>query len=101
MKNQTIKCPTCGEPIDIEHALFQKLDERIRTEYQIKLNSKLEEVDRQKKDLATERAEIEVTIDRMLKDRMESERMRIENENSSRLAAYREELERKSAELSD
>jgi hypothetical protein len=92
-----IKCPNCGHIFDIEEALSERLEEKIKSEYEKKLDAQLQKVNEDKRRLEEERKKIEEAKekqDEILKEELNKllakEKAKIKN---SLLEEYQLEIE--------
>src|SRR5437868_6150001 len=59
LKENSIKCPSCGSVIDVSDVLYHQAYEKIRAEFQIESASKDQEIEKKLKALQTEQEKVE------------------------------------------
>ncbi len=115
-ENTHIKCPNCGKEIDVNEILYHQLQEEIKKEYTAKLleqqklyDEKSCELAREKESLDHEKKEIEETIERGVRKKLNAEKSMLERklrdqigeEKSEEIKSYKEQLDRKIEEAKD
>jgi len=111
-----IKCPNCNHEIDVQDVLAHQVEEKIRIEYQSKLDSEKQVIEQQAANLQKEK---EAFLDskkkenelfqQKLDDRLKAERTqletklktRIQEEQSEQLKSLQEELNEKSGQVKE
>ena len=117
MANQTsIKCPSCGAPIDVNDILKHELEESIRQEFQLKANQQAKELAAKNEELELAKAEFEAKKKKeneLFAERLEKEtkaaekeitaklKAKLEEESKDRVAEMEKELAEKSTKLRD
>lgn len=101
----TIECPNCGHEINVSKILYARLDEELSKKYNDELARHRKKYDEQKASLEEERRRLEGRIEEGI--RSESLKLRkmlreeAEQEQSERIQAMQEELERKAEKLKE
>ena len=104
-----IKCPNCGHVFDIEEALAERLEARLKDEYEKKLTGEIARMNSEKKKLEDERNKLkelkekeeellEKKLNEAISERTEKIRSETYREFENRLTVLKEENEKKSKE---
>ncbi len=116
MNKEKINCPKCGEEIDVNGILYNKVDERLKKQYQDELAKEKEKCDIQASKLTKERTKLEVEknkqqeeiskqvnqeIKQKEKDLQKKIKAEIEDEQSDAFNSLREELNDKSTKIKE
>ena len=127
MDNSTIKCPNCGELIDINAMLYHGIEDKLKKENERILSEKLktleqkekeallrsEQVEKEKELIAKAKAEMESKVAEETKKRVEEERRKfvedeririakeVNQEKSEQIKLLEEELDKKSKLMSE
>lgn len=87
MESINIKCPNCGHYFPVEDALFTQAEEKIKKEYEEKINVQIENIKRQKQELEEQRFKLEkirenekALFERELQERITEERSKLNQE---------------------
>lgn len=111
-----IKCPNCHHEIDVQDVLAHQVEEKIRIEYQSKLESEKQKYDQQAEDLKKEKEAFQETkkkenelFQQKLEERLKAERLQIETklktkiqeEQAEQLKSLQEELNEKSSQVKE
>lgn len=111
-----IKCPNCHHEIDVQDVLAHQVEEKIRIEYQSKLESEKQKYDQQAEDLRKEKEVFQETkkkenehFQQKLEERLKAERLQIESklkariqeEQAEQLKSLQEELNEKSGQVKE
>ncbi len=111
---QVIKCPNCGQPIDVNEIVYHQLREKLQQEYAKKLNTEKRKVADQTEKLRSEKESLEKAREKLdekvaegVKKRLADEKRRIEEhlrkgleeEKGEQIKAMQEELAEKSSKL--
>ncbi len=115
MANQnSIKCPSCGAPIDVNDVLKHDLEESIRQEFQLKANQQAKELAAKNEELEVAKADFEAKKKKeneLFAERLEKEtkaaekeitaklKAKLEEESKDRVAEMEKELAEKSTKL--
>ena len=78
-----IKCPNCGNPIDVENVIAAETEERIQRKYQDKLNESLGKLDDDRKKLVSEQLlfeEKKKKENEIFAQKLQQERQKLETE---------------------
>ncbi len=112
----TIKCPNCGQEIDVNDILYHQLEDELKKKYdeelakeQQKFQTQADAVRKEKAALESRKQLLEEQISRGIREGVKEERRKleqqlrgqIEEEQSERIAAMRKELEGKSKQLKE
>ena len=115
-ESNKINCPSCGEVIDVNAAVYHRLHEQVRTEFSEKLleqrkkyDVKFAELDEREKRLVEERGELSTRINEAVDEKLKVEREIIEkrirdqitSEHSDQYQLLQEELNDKSSQLKE
>jgi hypothetical protein len=117
MENKTsINCPHCGEPVNVNDALYQQLENEIKRKYYERLaadrkrhESEMEALKLSREQLESEKKKLSEQIEEGVKTRLTAEKVvlekqiknRIEAEESEKFKVLQEELNEKSAKLKE
>ncbi|MBR9859982.1 DUF2130 domain-containing protein [bacterium] len=117
MSNEnTLKCPNCGQPIDIDEVLYHQLHEKAAKEFEEAsreqekvLRERAAELEGQKKNLEEEKEKVEELIRDGVKTKLRSERqtlekelrVQIQEEKSDQIKTLEEEVKEKSSQLKE
>jgi hypothetical protein len=111
-----IKCPNCGNPIDVNDILYHQLEEELKKKFQLQLSDERKKFETQSEQLRLagekleeEKGKIEEQISegirvrlRMEKETLEKQiKQRIEEEEAGKFKVLQEELNEKSARLKE
>ncbi len=111
-----IKCPKCGNEIDVNEILYHQLEEEIKKDYDKRsvqkekdLQSKLQALNQERENLEKQKQEVESQIADQVNSKLIEERKRIEKsfrakyekENEEQLGELKKELEEKSAQVKE
>ncbi len=111
-----IKCPNCHHEIDVQDVLAHQVEEKIRIEYQSKLESEKQKYDQQAEDLRKEKEAFRETkkkenelFQQKLEERLKGDRLHIETklkskfqeEHAEQLKFLQEELNEKSGQVKE
>ena len=111
-----IKCPNCGNPIDVNDILYHQLEEELKKKFQLQLTEERKKFESQSEQLRLageklkeEKGKIEEQISegirvrlRMEKETLEKQiKQRIEEEEAGKFKILQEELNEKSARLKE
>lgn len=114
--SQQIKCPNCGQEIDVNEILYHKLEEEIKLDYNNKIldqkkeyNSKYEELETQKADIEKEKKELDEKVEKSVKEKLKTEKRSLElklrdeiyEEKEGEIKSYQEQLEQKIKEAKE
>jgi len=114
--NITIKCPECGHEFDISDVLYDQVEHELKAQYEARLRQERERYKAESERLAAEREaldkareEQQEAVRRAIRDGLARERdelrrkiaAEVQEEESGRLKALQEELERKSAQVKE
>lgn len=101
----SIKCPKCGNDINVNEILVKEIQESFKKEYQ----KKLSDLETEKENIERDKEELKDTIEKEVKSKLLSEkskiesslRAQIENEKSDQIKTLEESLAEKSSQLKD
>ena len=111
-----IKCPNCHHEIDVQDVLAHQVEEKIRIEYQSKLESEKQVIEQQAANLQKEKEEFleakkkeKELFQQKLEDRLKAERSqletklktRIQEEQAEQLKSLQEELNEKTGQVKE
>lgn len=111
-----IKCPNCHHEIDVQDVLAHQVEEKIRIEYQSKLESEKQAIEQQAANLQNEKEEFleskkkeNELFQQKLEDRLKAEssqleiklKTRIQEEQAEQLKSLQEELNEKSGQVKE
>lgn len=111
-----IKCPQCGNAIDVNEILYHQLQEEIKKEYNSKLSeqqkqfdSKLADIKKQKDEIDRQKVELTETIEKNVKEKLTLEKSNLEKklreeistEKSDEIKSYKDQLQLKIEETKD
>jgi len=114
-KNQ-IKCPNCGEEIDVNDILHHQVESQLKKEYEDKSNKQKEEfskqtinLEKQRQDLDAEKSNQQESIDKKVNDGIKQKesdlkkqiKADVEEEQSDALKSLREDLDEKSSKIKE
>ena len=114
-KNQ-IKCPNCGEEIDVNDILHHQVESQLKKEYEDKSNKQKEEfskqtinLEKQRQDLDAEKSKQQESIDKKVNDGIKQKesdlkkqiKADVEEEQSDALKSLREDLDEKSSKIKE
>ncbi|XOV67579.1 MAG: DUF2130 domain-containing protein [Fluviicola sp.] len=114
MKNLKIKCPECASTFDLDNALVNQFHQSIKKDLQIELHKREEELEEQKRELASlseqfqrDKIDFDAMVNEQVKSRLKSQeeklkesiRQEIQLEKEKQLAELEDELKRKSSQL--
>lgn len=114
--NITIKCPECGHEFDISDVLYDQVEHELKAQYEARLKQERERYRAESERLAAEREaldrareEQQEAVSKAIRDGLARERetlrrkiaAEVQEEESGRLKALQEELERKSAQVKE
>ena len=112
----TIKCPECGHEFDISDVLYDQVEHELKEQYEARLKEERANFRQESKKLEQERAALEKekeeqkeAVERAIRRRLSKERQAltekitadIREEESGRLKALQEEVEKKSQQVKD
>ncbi len=83
-----IKCPNCGNVIDVENILAADIENKYQQEYKVKLNQSLQKVEAEKKMLEASQAEFEERkkkTNEIFAERLQAEKIKMETEIQEKL----------------
>ncbi len=118
MDHQTnkIECPNCGHKIDVNDLLYHQVDDELKKKYSAKLTeeknkyqSKLDSLNEEREKLEGEKKKHDEAVTDAIKAGLKEEKKRLqieiralmEEEQSERIRALREELDQKSGQLKE
>jgi cellulose biosynthesis protein BcsQ len=111
-----IKCPNCGNPIDVNDILYHQLEEEMKKKFQLQLTEERKKFEGQSEQLRLageklkeEKGKIEEQISEGIRIRLRLEKetlekqikQRIEEEEAGKFKVLQEELNEKSARLKE
>jgi|SaaInlV_130m_DNA_2_1039683.scaffolds.fasta_scaffold22495_1 hypothetical protein len=114
-KNQ-IKCPNCGEEIDVNDILHHQVENRLKKEYEDKSNKQKEEfskqtinLEKQRQDLDAEKSKQQESIDKKVNDGIKQKesdlkkqiKADVEEEQSDAFKLLKEDLDEKSSKIKE
>jgi hypothetical protein len=114
--SQQIKCPNCGQEIDVNEILYHKLEEEIKLDYNQKLldqkkdyESKFGELEKLKAEIEKEKKELGEKVEKSVNEKLKSEKRSLEQklrneiaeEKEGEINSYKEQLEQKIKEAKD
>ena len=114
--NITIKCPECGHEFDISDVLYDQVEHELKAQYEARLKQERERYRAESERLAAQREaldrareEQQEAVSKAIRDGLARERetlrrkiaAEVQEEESGRLKALQEELERKSAQVKE
>ena len=114
--NITIKCPECGHEFDISDVLYDQVEHELKAQYEARLKQERERYRAESERLAAEREaldrareEQQEAVSEAIRDGLARERetlrrkiaAEVQEEESGRLKALQEELERKSEQVKE
>ena len=112
--SNTIECPNCGQLIDVNELLYNKLDDELKKKYNAQIAEEKKKFEKEYDSLKADRTELETekkklkdAIDSGIKEGLETERLRlekeikqkVEEEQSERINSLEKELNQKSKQL--
>ncbi len=115
-ESNTIKCPNCGEPINVSDVLFHQVQEQLKKDFEAQIAKKDKEFKEKTQQLQQEREKLEkaqedlqVQVDAAVKQKLSVEkgaleknlRKQIDAEKESQLLALETELNTKSEQLKE
>lgn len=99
MEKNNIKCPNCGHEFPVENALFSQAEEKLKQEYEKKINIQIEAIQKQKMQMAEEKgalekkiAEHEDIIKKEVSNKLEQEKIKIREEASEEVEERMKQL---------
>lgn len=113
---QQIKCPNCGQEIDVNEILYHKLEEEIKSDYNQKLidqkkeyDTKFHELEIQKADLEKVKKQFDEKVDKSVNEKLKTEKKNLEQriknqiseEKDDEIKSYKEQLEEKIKEAKE
>jgi len=116
MEASTIKCPSCGIEINVSDILYHQVQEQLKKDFDRQLaikeqsfKEKQEEIDRTFSQLALEKEHLKQQVDSAVKVQLSTEKeklekaisLRLNDENSERLASLQKELLEKSGQVKE
>ncbi len=114
--SRQIKCPNCGQEIDVNDILYHKLEEEIKSNYnqkileqKIEYDSKLVELKTQKAAIEKDKKEFFEKVDKSVKEKLKNEKKSLEQklreeiteEKEGELKSYQEQLKLKIKEAKE
>ncbi len=114
MEASTIKCPSCGTEINVSDILYHQVQEQLKKDFDSQLakkeqsfKTKQEEIDRTIAKLAQEKENLQLQVESAVKIQLSTEKeklekaisLRLNDENSERLASLQKELIEKSGQV--
>ena len=114
-KNQ-IKCPNCGEEIDVNDILHHQVESQLKKEYEDKSNKQKEEfskqtinLEKQRQDLDAEKSKQQESIDKKVNDGIKQKesdlkkqiKADVEEEQSDAFKLLKEDLDEKSSKIKE
>lgn len=116
MEKNSIKCPHCGQEVDISNALYSELEQKMQKKYALEVKKHREDYKKAKDELKKQELQIQKKHDEFekslhvrLKEELTKERQRLEidvkkeiqNEQSLLIFKLKEQIEQKSEQLKD
>jgi hypothetical protein len=114
--SQQIKCPNCGQEIDVNDILYHKLEEEIKSDYKQKLleqkkeyDSKFVDLETQKAAIEKEKKELDERVEKSVKEKLKNEKKSLEQklreeiseEKEGEIKSYQEQLDQKIKEAKE
>ncbi len=111
-----IKCPNCGQEIDVNEILYHQLQEEIKKEFNAKLveqqkqyEQKESALKKEQDELKKQKAEFDESIEKGVKEKLATEKSKIEKkireevstEKSDEIQSYKDQLQEKIDETKD
>jgi len=111
-----IKCPNCGEEIDVNDILHHQVEDRLKKEYEDKSNKQKEEfskqtinLEKQRQDLDAEKSKQQESIDKKINDGIKQKesdlkkqiKADVEEEQSDAFKLLKEDLDEKSSKIKE
>lgn len=105
-----IKCPNCGQEINVNEILYHQLQEEIKKDYNTKLVNQQKEYEqkysvlkKEKEEFEKQKTELDDTIEKGVKEKLTSEKSKIEKkireeistEKSEEIQSYKDQLQEK------
>jgi len=112
----TIKCPKCGEEIDVQDILYHQVDEELKKKYQEELakekeafETKSSELDAKQKAIEAREKKQEEEIEKLVADKVKTSeallkkklKSEAEDEQADAIASLKEELNEKSSKIKE
>jgi hypothetical protein len=112
----TIQCPNCGQNIDVKDILYHQVDEELKKKYNDELTKErqkfqhqAEAVNKEKADLESAKLQLQEQISQGIREGVNSEKQKLEQklrgqleeEQSERISAMRQELAGKTEQLKE
>lgn len=112
--DNNIKCPKCGENINVNEVLYHQLEETIRKDFDAKsagkakeIEKQLQEIEAQKEKLQQEKTDLNITVVKEVESKLKIEkgalektiRDKVTNETSEQLQELQKELTEKSEKV--
>ena len=106
-KSNKIKCPSCGEPIDVNKVLYHQLEEKVKNDHNRQFASKQAELQEEKKAFEEQKSEFDTNVKEAVEQGIqektanleESLTKKVEEEHAEEVKALKEEVREKSEKV--
>lgn len=108
-KSNKMKCPHCGEPIDVNEVLYHQLEEKVKNDHNRQFASKRAELQEEKKAFEKQKLEYKANLEQAVEQGIqektanlkESLNEEVREEYAGRVKTLEEEVEKKSGQVKD